>query len=183
MLQRLHASFTWRDPCSHPQTGPPDSATSPVIVLYSRALCARLCVLELPPSPAGPVFGFGSQLPPRLRILHVCTRAHTLSLDSFCRPTAGKSSIPAGLSPLVYAYVVDCASASPYAYSSSTHRFPDERTLSRPRLFQRHLWSLGCAWVWVWDWILSSHVLSFFSPPSIHTLSLSPAFTSVWWSA
>ena len=23
-----------------------------------------------------------------------CTRAHTLSLDSFCRPTAGKSSIP-----------------------------------------------------------------------------------------
>jgi hypothetical protein len=39
-------------PCSHPQTGPPDSATSPVIVLYSRALCARLCVLALPPSPA-----------------------------------------------------------------------------------------------------------------------------------
>jgi hypothetical protein len=28
--------------CSHPQTGPPDSATSPVIVLYySRALCAE----------------------------------------------------------------------------------------------------------------------------------------------
>ena len=42
-----------RAPCSHPQTGPPDSATSPVIVLYSRALCARLCVLALPPSPAG----------------------------------------------------------------------------------------------------------------------------------
>ena len=29
----------------------------------------------------------------------------------------------------------------------------------------------------------SSHALSFFSPPSFHTLSLSPAFTSVWWSA
>ena len=42
-----------RAPCSHPQPGPPDSATSPVIVLYSRALCARLCVLALPPSPAG----------------------------------------------------------------------------------------------------------------------------------
>jgi hypothetical protein len=42
--------------------------------------------------------------------------------------------------------------------------------LSRPRLFQRHLWSLGCAWVWGWDWILSSHALSFFSPPSFHTL-------------
>ena len=42
-----------RAPCSHPQTGPPDSATSPVMILYSRALCARLCVLALPPSPAG----------------------------------------------------------------------------------------------------------------------------------
>jgi hypothetical protein len=40
----------------------------------------------------------------------------------------GKSSRPAGLSILVYAYVVDCAPAYPYAYSSSTHRFPDERT-------------------------------------------------------
>jgi hypothetical protein len=29
----------------------------------------------------------------------------------------------------------------------------------------------------------SSHALPFFSPPSFHTLSLSPAFTSVWWSA
>jgi hypothetical protein len=29
---------------------------------------------------------------------------------------------------LVYAYVVDCTPASPYAYSASTHRFPDERT-------------------------------------------------------
>jgi hypothetical protein len=28
----------------------------------------------------------------------------------------------------------------------------------------------------------SSHALPFFSPPSFHTLSLSPAFTSVWWS-
>ena len=55
------------------------------------------------------------------------THSHTLSLDSFCRPTAGKSSSPAGLSTLVYANVVDCAPAYPYAYSSSTHRFPDER--------------------------------------------------------
>jgi hypothetical protein len=56
------------------------------------------------------------------------TLSHTLSLDSCCRPTTGKSSSPAGLSTLVYAYVVDCAPASPYAYSLSTHRFPDERT-------------------------------------------------------
>ena len=27
----------------------------------------------------------------------------------------------------MYVYVVDSVSASPYAYSSSTHRFPDER--------------------------------------------------------
>jgi hypothetical protein len=34
------------------------------------------------------------------------------SLDSYYRPTAGKSSSPAGLSTLVYEYVVDCATAS-----------------------------------------------------------------------
>ena len=28
----------------------------------------------------------------------------------------------------MYAYIVDCVTDSPYAYSSSTHRFPDERT-------------------------------------------------------
>jgi hypothetical protein len=28
----------------------------------------------------------------------------------------------------------------------------------------------------------SSHALPFFSPPSFHTQSLSPVFTSVWWS-
>jgi len=82
------------------------------------------------------------------------THSHTLSLDSCCRPTAGKSSSPAGLSTLVYAYVVDCAPASPYAYSSSSHRFPDERTpIEATLLFQRHLWSLVWVWVWVWDWI------------------------------
>ena len=96
-------------PCS-PQTGPPDSATSPVIVLYSRALCARLCVLALPPSPAG---------------------------------------------------------------------FPMSAHLSRPRLFQRHLRSLGWVWVWVWDWVHTPrHTLLSFSPPSFHTISLSLAFTS-----
>jgi hypothetical protein len=41
------------DPCSHPQTGLSDSTTSPVIVLYLRDLCARLCVLLMPPSPTG----------------------------------------------------------------------------------------------------------------------------------
>ena len=32
------------------------------------------------------------------------------------------------LATLVYAYVVDRTPASPCTYSSSTHRFPDERT-------------------------------------------------------
>ena len=41
------------------------------------------------------------------------THSYPLSLDSCCRPTAGKSSSPAGLSTLVYAYAVDCAPASP----------------------------------------------------------------------
>jgi hypothetical protein len=79
--------------------------------------------------------------------------------------------------------VVECAPASPYAYSSSIHRFPDERThLSRLRLFQRHLRSLVWVWVWVWDGftltLLFAHAPLLLSPPSFHTLSLSPAFTS-----
>jgi len=106
------------------------------------------------------------------------THSHTLSLDSFCRPTAGKSSSPAGLFlPLVYAYVVDCASASPYAYSSSTHRSPDERTpieatpLSATSAELGLELGLGLGW----DSLsrFSSHALPFFSPPSFHTLSLS----------
>ena len=107
-----------------------------------------------------------------------CTRAHTLSLDSFCRPTAGKSSIPAGLSPLcVYAYVVDCATASPYAYSSSTHRFPDERTPIEATPLSATSVELGlCLGLGLGFHSLShfsSHALFFFSPPSFHTLSLS----------
>jgi hypothetical protein len=65
------------------------------------------------------------------------TLSHTLSLDSFCTPTACQSSSSAGLFPLVYAYVVDYTSASPFAYSSSTHRFPDERTPMEVCLFQK----------------------------------------------
>jgi hypothetical protein len=57
------------------------------------------------------------------------THSHTLSLDSYCKPTTCKSSSPAGLSTLVCVYVVDCASASPNAYSSSTHRFPENAIL------------------------------------------------------
>jgi hypothetical protein len=99
------------------------------------------------------------------------THPHTLSLDSFCRPTAGKSSSPAGLFPLVYACVVDCAPASPYEYSTHTG-FPMSAHLSRLRLFQRHLRSLVWVWVWVWDWIHSHTSLRTRSPSSRH-----PPFT------
>ena len=82
-----------------------------------------------------------------------CTHSHTLSSESYCSPPAGKSSSPAGLSTIVHAYIVDCAPASPYTYSTSEHRFPDERTHTPPRLrlFQRHLRCLVRVCVWVWD--------------------------------
>jgi hypothetical protein len=117
------------------------------------------------------------------------TLSHTLSLDSFCKPTAGKSSSPAGLYPPVYAYVVDCAPASPYAYSSSTHRFPDERTpieaTPLSAKFAELGWPVGSGLGLGLDSLshFSSHALPFFSRPSFHTLSFSPAFTNVWWSA
>jgi hypothetical protein len=60
-----HSSF----PCAR---RPPDSATSPVIVLYSRALCARLCVLALPPSPAGfRIWVSNSSSPPHTAHVHI----------------------------------------------------------------------------------------------------------------
>jgi hypothetical protein len=115
------------------------------------------------------------------------THSHTLSLHSCCRPPTGKSSSPAGLSTLVYAYVVDCAPASPYAYSSSTHRFPDERKPfeASPLSATSAELGLGLGLGLGLDSLahFSSHALPFFSPPSFHTLSLSPVFTSVWWSA
>jgi hypothetical protein len=57
-----------------------------------------------------------------------CTLSHTLSLDSYFRPTTGKSSKPAGLSPLVDS-VRSRQRASPYTYFSFTHKFP-ERALT-----------------------------------------------------
>jgi hypothetical protein len=98
------------------------------------------------------------------------TLSHTLSLDSCCRPTTGKSSSPVGLSSLVYAYVVDCAPASPYAYS--THRFPDERTPieATPLSATSAELGLGLRLGLGLDSLarFSSHALPFFSPPSFH---------------
>jgi hypothetical protein len=56
---------------------------------------------------------------------------HTRRMDGFCNQNADQLGSLAGLSfPVVYVGAIECASASPYTYSSSTHRFPDERTLT-----------------------------------------------------
>ena len=53
---------------------------------------------------------------------------HTRRMDGFCNQNADQLGSLAGLSfPVVYVGVVECATASPYTYSS-THRFPDEHT-------------------------------------------------------
>ena len=114
------------------------------------------------------------------------TLSHTLSLDSFCRPTTAKSSSPLGLFPLVYVYIVYCETVYPYIYSSSTHRFPDEHTPieATPLSTTSAELGMGLGLVLGLDSLshFSSHTLPFFLPPSFHTLSLSPVFTSAWWS-
>jgi len=50
---------------------------------------------------------------------------HTRRMDCFCNQNADQLGSLAGLSfPAVYVGLVECAPASPYTYSSSTHRFP-----------------------------------------------------------
>jgi hypothetical protein len=61
----------------------------------------------------------------------LCNRSltHARRMDGFCNQNSDQLGSLAGLSfPVVYVGVVECAPASPYTYSSSTHRFPDERT-------------------------------------------------------
>ena len=109
-------------------------------------------------------------------------------MDGFCNHNADQLGSLADLSfPAVYVGVVDCAPASPYAYSSSTHRFPDERTHIEATPLSATSTELGVGWGLGLglDSLShsSSHALSFFSPPSFHTLALSRAFTSAWRSA
>jgi hypothetical protein len=68
--------------------------------------------------------GAPASLPPACSSL-----THARRMDGFCYQNADQLGSLAGPSLLtVYVGVVECASASPYTYSSSTHRFPDERT-------------------------------------------------------
>jgi hypothetical protein len=142
-----------------------------------------------------------ASLPPRVLLPHTCTqdgwfvqpkrrpaRLPRRTVPSNCNQNADQLGSLAGLSLLnVYVGVVECAPASPYTYSSSTHRFPDERTPieATPLSATSAELGLGLGLGLGLDSLShsSSHALPFFSPPSFHTLSLSPAFTSVWWSA
>jgi hypothetical protein len=107
--------------------------------------------------------------PPRVLLPHTCTQDGS---DGFCNQNADQLCYLAGPSLLtVYVGVEECASDSPYTYSSSSHRFPSVR-LSRLRLFHGHLWSLVWVWVWVLDWIHSHTPPRTCSPSSRH-----PPFT------
>jgi hypothetical protein len=109
---------------------------------------------------------------------------HARRMDGFCNQNTDQLGSLAGLSLLtVYVGGVESAPASPYTYSSSTHRFPDERTPieATPLSATSAELGLGLGLGLGLDSLShsSSHALPFFSPPSFHTLSLSPAFTSV----
>ena len=103
-------------------------------------------------------------------------------MDGFCNQNADLLGSLAGLSfPVVCVGVVECASASPYTYS--THMFPDERTpIEATPLSATSVelgLGLGLGLAVVWDWVHTPpHTLLSFSPPSFHTISLSLAFTS-----
>ena len=125
--------------------------------------------------------GATDSLPPESSSL-----THARRMDGFCNQNADQLGSLAGPPLLtVYVGVVECASASPYTYSSSTHRFPDERTPIEATPLSATSAELGLdLGVGLGLGSLShssSHALPFFSPPSFHTLAFSPAFTSVWW--
>ena len=66
--------------------------------------------------------GAADSLPPASSSL-----THARRMDGFCNQNADQLGSLAGPPLLtVYVGVVECATAFPYTYSSSTHRFPDE---------------------------------------------------------
>ncbi len=112
--------------------------------------------------------------PPRVLLPHPCTQD-----GWFLQPKRRPARLPRRTVPLtVYEGVVECAPASPYTCSSSTHRFPDERTPieATPLSATSAELGLGLGLGLGLDSLShsSSHALSFFSPPSFHTLFLFP---------
>ena len=122
--------------------------------------------------------------PPRVLLPHTYTRR----MDGFCFHNADQLGSLAGLSLLsVYVGVGESAPASPYTYSSSTHRFPDERPpiedtpLSATYAELGLSLGLGFGIGFIGTLLLARAPLQL-SPPSFHTIFLFLAFTSVWWS-
>ena len=107
-------------------------------------------------------------------------------MDGFCNQNADQLGSLAGPPLLtVYVGVVECATASPYTYSSSTRRFPDELTPIEVTPLSATSAELGFGsgfGIGFTLTLLLAHA-PLFSPPSFHTLAFSPTFTSVWWSA
>ncbi len=151
----------------------------------ARSLACPLLTLSSAPPFSNGIFrsnGAPASLPPASSSL-----THARRMDGFCNQKAEQLGSLAGPPLLtVYVGVVDCAPASPYTYSSSTHRFPDERTPieATPLSATSAELGLGLGLGLGWNSLsrFSSHAISIFSPPSFHTQSFSPAFTSVWWS-
>ena len=143
-------------PCARPLLPSSDRSAGPRNQPSQRTVlapCVPVCVCWRCLLPLQ-VFGFGFHLPPRLRILHTRTAIFSRCI---CRPPTHTPPPHTG--------------------------FPMSAHLSRLRLFQRQLRSLGWVWVWVWYWVHTPphtllHTLLSFSPPSFHTISLSLAFTS-----
>jgi len=187
-----------RAPCSHPQTGPPDSATSPVNTLlffvsagtnkrhhhhYSRALCARLCVLALPPPPARAPCSHSRPGPPDsatslvivlyLRVLFACLCVLALPPSPARAPCSHPQTGPpdSATSPVIVLYSrALCARLCVLALPPFPAGFLMSAHLSRLRLFQRHPRSLVWVGVWVWDWIHSHTPPRTRSPSSRHPL-------------
>jgi hypothetical protein len=116
-----------------------------------------------------------ASLPPKSSSL-----THARRMDGFCNQNADQLGSLAGLSLLtVYVGVV----ASPYTYSSSTHRFPYDHTPIEvtPLSATSAELGLGLGLGLGLDSLShsSSHTLPF-STPSFHTLVFSPSFTCVW---
>jgi hypothetical protein len=111
---------------------------------------------------------------------------HARRMDGFCNQNANQFGSLAGLSLLtVYVGVVECAPRPPTHAPPPHTGFPMKAHLSSYASFS----DICGAWFGLGFWfgigftlrlLLAS--LPFFLPPSFHTLSLSPAFTSVWWS-
>ena len=96
-------------------------------------------------------------------------------MDGFCNQNPDQLGSLARLSfPVVYVGVVECVPASPYTYSSSTHRFPDEGTPieATPLSATCAELGLGLGLGLGLDSLShsSSHAIPFFSTPSFHTL-------------